>query len=214
MLSAGGASFADDAKLLDRLRLNHAAMVSSEQDFHDRQRRGSLRGAEATDYASYIARLHRLVAEDCAELARAGVALPPELECPVLGAAVIVPAAIDQTTERTFDEQLAVLDAELLSGLGDFDEMLLREQERIRAEAPVSDVGATGAGAGSGGGDGGDGEGSDGESGDASNASGRAGGSGVGMGVPNGSQARRSGERSGTPRNIPAGDDDDNIELF
>ena len=169
LLLASGVSHADEARSLERLRINHAAMVSSEQDFHDRQRRGTLSGVEATDYAAYVARLHRLVAEDCAELALAGVSLPPELGCPTLTPSMLAPAAIDQTAEQTLDEQLAVLDAELMSGLGDFDEMLLREQDRVRAKAPMSDAGAAGgggdgAGKGSGEGDAGAAEGSEGES--------------------------------------------------
>lgn len=218
LLLGSGVSFADDARLLERLRVNHSAMVSSERDFHDRQSRGRLSGTEAEDYAAYVARLHRLVAEDCAELALAGVSLPPELGCPVLTQQLLAPAAIDQSTEHTFDEQLAVLDAELLSGLGDFDEMLLQEQERVRAQTPMSD--AAGGGAGSGSGDGGASEGSggdSGESGDSGEESGEgsetsegAGDGSTGMGgrnAKNGTQ--RQNQRKGVPDNIPSGDDDD-----
>ena len=44
------------------------------------------------------------------------------------------------------DEQIAVLDAELFAGLGEFDEMLLREQERVRAAAPMTDAADGGGG--------------------------------------------------------------------
>ena len=50
---------ADAGQLLERLRLDHAAMVAAEQDFHERRQRGSLNGTEAADYAAYVARLHR-----------------------------------------------------------------------------------------------------------------------------------------------------------
>lgn len=231
-----GALIADPARLLDRLRINHAAMVSSEQDFHNRQRRGTLSGVEASDYAAYVARLHRLVAEDCAELMQAGVSLPPELGCPEVAPAMAVPAAIDQASEQSLAEQLAVLDAELLGGLGDFDELLLREQERVRAQAPMGDAAGGGEGSGSGSGNGsggsgeaGEGEGADGEGGgrdgageasgergSAEGASGQTqtttgrGDAGGGMsGRRSGQGSSGSGRRGGVPRDIPDGDDDD-----
>ena len=226
LLLAGGVLHADEARSLERLRINHAAMVSSEQDFHDRQRRGTLSGVEATDYAAYVARLHRLVAEDCAELALAGVSLPPELGCPTLMPSMFAPAPIDQGAEQTLDEQLAALDAELMSGLGDFDEMLLREQDRVRAKAPMSDAGGAGGGGdgsgdgpgdgsgkGSGEGDAGAAEGSEGasaDSGEGTEASRGTGGANAGMGGrESGPRTQRGGQRRGVPGNIPNGDDDD-----
>ena len=229
-----GALIADPARLLDRLRINHAAMVSSEQDFHNRQRRGTLSGVEASDYAAYVARLHRLVAEDCAELMQAGVLLPPELGCPEVAPVLPVPAAIDQASEQSLAEQLAVLDAELMGGLGDFDELLLREQERVRAQAPMGEAAGGGEGSGSGNGAGGsgeagEGEGADGEGGGRDGAgatSGERGGAegasgqtrttagggdaGGGMGGRQSGQGSSSGgRRGGVPRDIPDGDDDD-----
>jgi len=209
LLSSGGLAAAEAEQVLDRLRINHAAMVSSETDFREQQQLGRLNTVEAADYAAYVARLHRLVAEGCAELLLAGVELPPELGCPVLSQAKPVPAAIDQSAEQTLDEQLLALDAELLGGLGDFDEMLLREQERVRAEAPRHDAGGLG---------GGDGEGNEaagtegdaGQSGEGEATSEATGDAGAGTG--GGQQAGRSqrqGGRAGAPRDIPNGHDDD-----
>ena len=56
-------------------------MVAAEQDFHERRQRGSLNGTEAADYAAYVARLHRRVAEDCVTLTRAGLLPPSDLGC-------------------------------------------------------------------------------------------------------------------------------------
>jgi hypothetical protein len=194
---------ADNGQLLDRLRLNHAAMVAAEQDFHDRRQRGSLNGTEAADYAAYVARLHRQVAEDCVALAEAGLPLPADVGCPLMPPLLLAPASIDQAGEQTVDEQIAVLDAELMTGLGEFDEMLLREQERVRAAAPMTD--ATG-GAGGGVGDAGTDDGADGEAGAESE------------GVDNGSSshgagagpgAQRQAGAQGIPPDIPDGSDDD-----
>ena len=60
---------------------------------------------------------------------------------------VAVPAGTE--TARTRDEERAALEAELGAALGEFDELLLREQDRVRAARPPADVTAA-----SGGGDG------------------------------------------------------------
>jgi hypothetical protein len=208
LLAACGA-VADDAQLLERLLSNHTAMVAAELDFHEQRQRGSLNGMEADDYAAYVARLHRLVAEDCVALAGAGLAAPPELGCPLQPPQLLAPAAIDQAAEQTLDEQIALLDAELSGGLGSFDEMLLREQERVRAAAPMKDAAG---GGGTGGGNAGNAdaaagaEGDNGESGAESDAgsdgsSSRSGGAGPG--------GRRQGGGQGAPPNTPDGSDDD-----
>ncbi len=208
LLVACGAA-ADYAQLLARLRIDRAAMLAAEQDFHDRRQRGSLSGAEAADYAAYVARLHRRVAEDCVALAGAGLPLPSDMGCPSLPPRLLAPAAIDQAGEQTLAEQIAGLDAELFAGLGEFDEMLLREQERVRAAAPMTNA-AGGAGGGAGAADGTEGaegaEGAEGESGaeaeDGSDGS-TSRGDGAGPG------AQRQAGRQGTPADIPDGSDDD-----
>lgn len=206
LLAACGA-FAGDAQLLERLRIDYAAMVAAEQDFHDRRQRGVLDGTEATDYAAYVARLHRQVAEDCVALASAGLPQPADLGCPVDPPPLLAPAAIDQVNEHTVDEQIAALDAELFAGLGEFDEMLLREQERVRAAAPMGDA-ASGGGGGGGAENGDAGEGdADGErGGDAGDESGaESGGPDTGAGYG----AQRPSGGQGAPRDIPDGSDDD-----
>lgn len=223
LLLLAGVSSADGQLLLERLRIDHAAMVSAERDFHDRRRIGHLEGQEAADYAAYIARLHRRVAENCVAVAKAGMPLPPDLDCPSLPMPVLAPAAIDQATEQTASEQIAVLDAQLLRGLGDFDEMLLREQERVRAAAPMTgDAGGAGAGGeggtsgGSGGAEGADtgeaaevAEGPAGAGDESGAAPVRGGDGGTGQGAGSGSGAQRKPGRQGTPPGIPDGSDDD-----
>ena len=136
--------------LLEQLRSDHAAMVSAEQDFHSRRDRGTLNGNEAADYASYVAGLHRRVAEDCVALAEQDIIVPADLNCPDDTPALIAPAAIDQAAEQTGAEATQALDAELFAGLGEFDEMLLREQERVKAAAPRTAAGDGGGGGGAG----------------------------------------------------------------
>ena len=212
LLATCGAA-ADNEKLLERLRIDHAALVAAEQDFHDRRQRGSLNGREAADYAAYVARLHRQVAEDCVALSAAGLPVPSGLGCPSLPPPMLAPAAIDQAGEQTTDEQIASLDAELLSGLGEFDEMLLREQERVRAAAPMTDA-AGGGGAGDAGTaeglDGAEGdEGTKGEDGEDGAEAGGDSGADASQGEGAGTGAQRQGGRQGVPPDIPDGSDDD-----
>jgi len=145
--------------LLEQLRLNHAALVAAETDFHARRERGALQGYELTDYAAYVARLHRQVAEDCAALSYHGIPVPSGLSCPASAAVLAAPAVVDQAGEQTSAEETAALDAELLSAIGEFDEMLLREQQRIKATTPrTGDAAGGGSGGGNGDGDGDSGE--------------------------------------------------------
>jgi hypothetical protein len=214
--------------LLEQMRLDHAAWVAADRDFRARRESGALRGAEASDYAAYVARLQRHVAEDCAALAHAGVPAPDDMSCPRFAVtAVTRSAAIDQAAEQSRDERIAGLDVELASGLADFDELLLREQERVKAAAPRSAPGGgTGNGAGEGG-SGGDGSagGDAGSAGEGRNT-GETGAGGVSAASGTRPQAGGSADRSSsgagggpvkTPRTgatrqppgIPDGSDDD-----
>jgi hypothetical protein len=206
--------------LLEQLRLDHAAWATAERDFRARRESGALIGAEASDYAAYVARLQRRVAEDCAALSESGVPAPEDMSCPQFETAVTTRSAtIDQGAEQSREERIASLEVELASGLADFDELLLREQERVKAAAPRS---ASGGGIGSGtredghGGDGngGSSEGSAGETrvGNASNgARSQAGGVGerssTGAGGASGGASRTGATRQ--PPGIPDGRDDD-----
>ena len=191
--------------LLERLRSDHAAMVSAESDFRSRRESGILNGNEAADYAAYVAGLHRRVAEDCLALANNAVHVPADLSCPEDPPPLIARAAIDQTAERTGAEATAALDAELFAGLGDFDEMLLREQERVKAATPRSDS-ASGGGGGDGGSSGSGSE--DGEFDDSGETeSARGGEPTYGQGAGPGS--RQSTASSSAPPGTPDGSDDD-----
>jgi hypothetical protein len=187
--------------LLDQLRSDHAAMVSAEQDFHSRRDRGTLNGNEAADYASYVAGLHRRVAEDCVALSEQNIVVPADLNCPEDSPVLIAPADIDLAAEQTGAEATQTLDAELFAGLGEFDEMLLREQERVKAATPRSDAGG-GGGAGSGAGS------STPDSGAAEQTGlGTTAGATYGEGAGPGSS--RSQGKSSAPPGTPDGSDDD-----
>lgn len=189
---------ASSERLLERLRSDYAAMVSAETDFHSRRARGTLSGHEAADYAAYVAGLHRRVAQDCRALRENGVAIPAGLSCPDDPVGLLAPAAIDQASEQTAAEATATLESELFEGLGEFDEMLLREQERIKAAAPQASAASGGGGSGSE-----DGTGSTSVGTDAASGVETTYGEGAGPGSP------RPTVSSSAPPGTPDGQDDD-----
>lgn len=228
---ACAASAVDEEALLDNLRTDYAALAAAEHEYRTQRERGALNKREAADYAAYVARLHRIVAEDCRSVMEAGIVVPQGVVCPTLQA-IPMPADIDLAAEQTRVEKTGELDAQLMAELGDFDEMLLREQERVKASAPRTDAGAGSGGAGGGGtggnGSGGDGsggmsgdgtDGSSGETGDgsrsgnqgsaASASGGGASGSSRGGGASPPGSWNKPGGAGGQPDDIPDGSDDD-----
>lgn len=216
LLSVLAWSTTDEA--VEQLMADYAALQSAVEDYRA-QRDTGLEGTEAADYAAYVASLQRRVFEDCRNVMLSGASIMQDLPCPVVIPAVTQSADISTETEQTREEQLAALDAMLNTGLGDYDEKLLREQERIKATAPYSTASQGGQGGGQGGngsaggsGDAGEGEGEAQDSPGSGGGQGQAGGSG--QQPADGSEDAGAGPGSGTsrqeqPADIPDGNDDD-----
>ncbi|MCK4603794.1 MAG: hypothetical protein KAU41_03735 [Deltaproteobacteria bacterium] len=89
---------------------------------------------EQHDYRTFIAYLGGRVDEYCRTLyISGGPQAIAGLTCPGGGAGLPNPTA---PAAKTMDEQIAALEASLTDSLGDFDEMLLKEQYRIAARQP------------------------------------------------------------------------------
>jgi hypothetical protein len=138
-----------DVRLLEQLQVDREAMISAQQDFRRHQEQGNLGATETREYAAYVERLRQRVARDCMALAAAEVMVSADRGCSELPAGVSRPAAIDQQAEQTDAERAAALDAELNADLGEYDQRLLREQERVKAARPRTAVGGGQGGAGS-----------------------------------------------------------------
>ncbi len=149
------------AVTLEQLRADQAVLDAARGDYQ--QRANSLPPAEREDYRRYIERLRQRLANDCSLLKQAEVVVPQDITCPEV-IHRIAPAAIDQSNEQTRGEATATLDAELDAGLGEFDQRLLREQERVKAKASKTAAGGAGTG--------GQGSGAAGEATDGSSATG------------------------------------------
>jgi hypothetical protein len=139
------AGFAGQQALLDRVQAAYQAFIAVERDFQRQREEGRLAAAEVADYADYVARLRERLSEDCLLLARAEIPLPEGVVCPENISSGPHAGIIDHPGEQTTAEKTATMDAELSSSLSEFDEMLLREQERVKADAPRSEVGGSGA---------------------------------------------------------------------
>ena len=204
-----------------QLRLDHAALRAAEDDYR-MLRKDGLDGIEAADYASYVARLQRRVFEDCRMVIESGSDIPDDLPCPLELPPASGSADIQIQNEMTQQEQLAALDAMLNSSLGEFDEKLLREQERIKADTP-NDNSIGGQGDGNGAGDGGEqgtGDGGPGLKGaentsisgagvEADSQAQQGGSNRVGGAEKNTSGNRDEDKDNDQPKNIPDGSDDD-----
>jgi len=217
LASAAGAG---QEALLNRLQADHEALIAAQRDYQQQREKGTLGAVEAADYADYLARLRRRVSQDCLMLAYAGIRPPDDLPCQAGLPKVAKPASIDQRGEQTSAERTATMDAELNAGLGEFDEMLLREQERVKAAAARSERGSAGGG-GSGEDGGGQGEGDrgaegaqtgdGGESGDVTGSGDQPASAAAGGRPPTGAAGGRGTQTgaSGRPADIPDGSDDD-----
>ncbi|NHZ69961.1 MAG: hypothetical protein GWP20_01885 [Thermotogales bacterium] len=146
LLLASPAGAEQDVRLLKRLQVDVEALRSAEQDFQRHQEQGETGANEIREYAAYVDRLRQRVARDCMALAAAEVAVPADLDCPAQPSSSAGPAAIDQQAEQTDAERAAALDAELNADLGEYDERLLREQERVKAAKPRTEDGEGGQG--------------------------------------------------------------------
>lgn len=122
------------APVLDDLHARQAVLRQAEQDY--RQRAASLSDGESADFLTYIENLQRQLAQQCAQLQLQGATVPADINCPDPPGFQFPPVQSDSTEALTESEQATALEAELRSGLGDFDELLLREQARIKAAAP------------------------------------------------------------------------------
>lgn len=202
-----------------QLRLDYAALRAAEDDYRAQREINGLIGAEAADYAAYVARLQRRVFEDCQAVFDSDAPYPEDLPCPVNLPMATQSADIALQAERTSEEQVAALDAMLAAGLGEYDERLLREQERIKAAAPNNNAGSGGYGGGMGGGVNGegendaegDGDGQDRNSGGVAGNNRQTGASGGQSQGPNDSStgSGEAGNDTDQPADIPDGNDDD-----
>jgi hypothetical protein len=142
--------YAEDQSRITSLRSGVFALSSARQTALHELESLPLSAGEVTDYKDFIVYLNTRITNDCRELAEQGGAAALEgLTCPddsmasgASKASVSASENIFYTTgpgtapPQTQAEKTAELDGGFLADLGEFDEMLLKEEEKIAARVP------------------------------------------------------------------------------
>ena len=213
---AQAASAQSEDDLLDQLRTNYAVLLDARAEFESAERNGSINSSEQADYAAWIQQLSDQFTEDCRTLsAHPTQLIPADIPCTEFTSAYFAPVDIDIEHERTDAERTAAMVGQFNGSLGEFDEKLLREQDRVKSKKPRVESTDSGAGGDAGGESGeeagGDAEGDNQDEDRQEDRQGDESAAGTDQsrtGAP-GSSSR--GSRSNAPDDIPDGSDDDVI---
>ncbi|HHD56597.1 MAG TPA: hypothetical protein ENK89_02825, partial [Desulfobulbaceae bacterium] len=135
LLSPGGVQAAQQTDAMERLRANVLALDRVQNNIRKalglRKRAKNISNREERELLIFIDYLRDRNREYCEQLVqRVGRSAVVDLPCPE------EPVKLPRVNATTVDEKLADLDQQLNGSLGEFDEMLLKEQERIAAHQP------------------------------------------------------------------------------
>lgn len=208
-----------DSELMESLRADYAVLVDASAEFEQIGGNDSQKSAvsrqEQADYAAWIRQLAMQFAESCQMVSlRDSIEIPADIPCAEFAAGYIDSAGIDIQQEHTDAEKTALMVGSLEGSLGEFDEKLLREDERVKTSKPRTAATNSGGGGGQSGGSGGQAgdEGQDNQSGSESSQNGQQ------SGRTNNDQNRtgapgspRGGRQNDTPDDVPDGSNDDVI---
>jgi hypothetical protein len=159
MLGINAAFAVTFSEQVDDLRAHYLMLQDARTDFQSAQSRGELDATAQSDYLAWIRQLNEQLVQQCNMLTNTNqAALPDDLPCDQALASGLAPAVIDLAAEHTEAEQTDTLIEELNATLGEFDERLLQEQARVKAQVPRTESSGGDSGGG-GSGDGSSGEG-------------------------------------------------------
>ncbi len=134
------ASSPADAGQGDVSRLRHSVRALWQVRQHvgrtlaDRQKATGLLPGEKREIEVFLAFLLGRIREDCRQLVQVGGGRAVAgLNCPAGGAAL---PGQQGTAARTSGEEVELLEQQLARAMGEFDDMLLREEERLAARVP------------------------------------------------------------------------------
>lgn len=139
-MSAFNASAVELSQQQIQLRAHYTQLLSARKNLEQSLARGELKQIEIADYRAWIRQLDTRVVQTCQQLSIADKAsLPADLPCKQLTRQGITPVNININTETTAAEKTALIVDQLSSSLGNFDEQLLQEQERVKAKTSLSE---------------------------------------------------------------------------
>ncbi len=190
---AQGCAALPETAAVQQLRVDYEALQQLKADFDQSQKAGKLSAREAADFQTWIRQLQDQVAENCLLEADNGLPLPVNPPCEKILAGYSVRANIDIKGESTEAERTKRMIEQLNGSLGEFDERLLTEQERVKSRAPRTDS----AGGGSSGSGREENEAAEGEKGEKEQA-------GKETGKERGKNRQTSSRETGTPTQSPS----------
>jgi hypothetical protein len=214
VFAAQGQAAQSESDLLDQLRADYAALLDARVEFEEMEESCDTSSEEQADFAAWIKQLSEQFAVSCRTVSsHSARSIPSDIPCGEFITAFTNPAGIDIQHESTDAEKTAAMVGQFNDSLGEFDEKLLREQDRVKAQRPLSTSPSSTGGGAAGGSDGNSG----GESAQVS-ADGEAAYEGQ-QSDPQGSDqtvtgvrgTSSSGKQSTAPPDIPDGSDDDVI---
>lgn len=151
VFGAGGVIAQSDSDLVEQLRADYMALLDARIDFEQAETDAGSYTPEQADYADWIEQLSEQFALHCRELASQSPDLiPADIPCAEFNLAYTAPAGIEIEHENSDGEQIAATVSKFDESLGQFDEKLLREQDRVKARKPQASAADSGGGSGSG----------------------------------------------------------------
>lgn len=133
------------------------ALSAASAEFRTLLSKGGMSQSDTNDFLAYIGRLKRSVVSNCRVVLELKAQLGDMASEPGCNAEEMKPAGpVSFPEERTEEETIAGLDAQLGSSMSEFDELLLREMDELQRKRSGSPDGSgrSGTGAGDAGGDG------------------------------------------------------------
>lgn len=219
LVAAQSLAAQSESDLLEQLRANYAALIDARGDYEQAVQSGTISSAEKADYGIWLNQVEDQFSDSCRTFsAQSSRAVPMDIPCTEFTASYFKPLDIDIDHETTDGEKTDAITDQFYDSLGEFDEKLLTEQDRVKNQKPRVESENAGAGAAGGG----ESNGSDSEQGAASEGEGsdessqgqsQGAETGAGANMPSDGSPGSSSPagNSNTPDDIPDGSDDDVI---
>jgi hypothetical protein len=131
---------ATESEQIEEIRGHYATLQKAQSDFVLLRDQNRLGRAERDDFSAWIQQLNEQILQDCNTLLQAGdISLPDDLPCANILSNGVAPATIDISSEHTEAERTNSMIEQFNSTLGEFDERMLQEQDRVKAQRPLSE---------------------------------------------------------------------------
>ena len=125
---------------VENIKIAFSNLQDVKADFDAARNRSELDATAQSDYRAWIRQLSDQLARDCAALTQEEqAALSDDQPCETLLTSSLRPANINLANEQTKSEQTNGLLDELKASMGEFDERLLQEQARVKAQVPQTE---------------------------------------------------------------------------